>query len=218
VPRLLRHSRPPCELIFIDVGSLDGTADFLDGVAAAAPVRVEVVSSPAEQAFGAAVAEALARARGSFIAWVNNDVLVPRLWLAQLVGLATMKAEVGMAGPMANVAPPQQRVASVPYRLSVSGPTQERRAEAPDTEAVDRFAQDNWTANKGKWFEVTQLGGFCFLIKRELLAVAPLVEEKGEAGVFDAAGLSARVRAAGKRLAVCRDLFVHHFGSRLSAR
>src|SRR5438105_2546195 len=43
VPGLLRHSRTPFELIFLDLGSLDGTAEYLAGVAAAAPVRVEVV-------------------------------------------------------------------------------------------------------------------------------------------------------------------------------
>ena len=39
----MRHSRPPVELIFLDVASLDGTAEYLAGVTAATPVRVEVV-------------------------------------------------------------------------------------------------------------------------------------------------------------------------------
>jgi hypothetical protein len=34
VPSLLLHTRPPFELIFIDIGSLDGTAAYLKGVAA----------------------------------------------------------------------------------------------------------------------------------------------------------------------------------------
>src|SRR6266567_3033027 len=42
VASLLRHCRPPYELHFLDAGSLDGTADYLAGVAAAAPVRVAV--------------------------------------------------------------------------------------------------------------------------------------------------------------------------------
>src|SRR5689334_4653343 len=64
VPRLLRHSRPPFELVFVDVGSLDGTAEFLAGVAAAAPVRVEVVRAVAEAGFAPACEEGFARARG----------------------------------------------------------------------------------------------------------------------------------------------------------
>ena len=36
VPSVLRYSRDPFELIFIDIGSLDGTAEYLEGIAAAA--------------------------------------------------------------------------------------------------------------------------------------------------------------------------------------
>jgi hypothetical protein len=40
VPSLLAHTRQPFELIFLDIGSLDGTAEYLAGIAAAAQVRV----------------------------------------------------------------------------------------------------------------------------------------------------------------------------------
>src|SRR5438309_5103067 len=40
VPSVLQHTRAPFELIFLDIGSLDGTADYLAGVQAAASVRV----------------------------------------------------------------------------------------------------------------------------------------------------------------------------------
>src|SRR5262249_18077195 len=117
VPRLLRHSRPPFELIFVDVGSFDGTTEYLAGVADAAGPRGEVVSVLPDRAFPAAVAEGLARARGAFLVWLNNDVLVPALWLQQMVGLATMDATVGAVGPMSNVAPEQQRIPELPFRL-----------------------------------------------------------------------------------------------------
>src|ERR1051325_8666501 len=35
VPSILRNSRAPIELIFLDIGSLDGTADYLAGIKAA---------------------------------------------------------------------------------------------------------------------------------------------------------------------------------------
>src|SRR2546428_521183 len=43
VPSILKNTRPPYELLFIDIGSLDGTADYLAGVATVHPtIRVEV--------------------------------------------------------------------------------------------------------------------------------------------------------------------------------
>ncbi len=43
VPSLLRHSRQPLEVLFLDTGSLDGTAEYLAGIADAVPFRVEIV-------------------------------------------------------------------------------------------------------------------------------------------------------------------------------
>ena len=49
VPSVLKHSRSPFELIFLDIGSLDGTAEYLDGVATVyQSLRVEVVRTPTD--------------------------------------------------------------------------------------------------------------------------------------------------------------------------
>jgi GT2 family glycosyltransferase len=217
VPRLLRHSRPPFELIFVDVASLDGTPEYLAGVAGAAPVRVEVVLGSAEASFPAAVAEGLSRAQGPFIVWLNNDVLVPALWLEQLVALASSNPVIGMVGPMSNCAPAEQTLAA-PYRLRRK-PGQQVNGQGHDpldTEPVDRFAAEHRQQHKGEWTEVARLGGFCMLLKREALAGGRLLDDADEAGIFDATKLSLQVRRAGYRLACCKDLFVHHFGTRVS--
>lgn len=222
VPLLLRHSRRPCELIFADVGSLDGTPDYLDGVAAAAPVPVEVVHAAAEADFEQACTECLRRARGRFVVWLNNDTLVPEAWLQQLVALVTMSPDVGMVGPMSNYAPLPQRVGRVPYRLRPTGASRAGMGDGagrvlPDLEAVDRFAREWREQHRGQWFEVERLGAFCLLLKREVLDKVGLFEEGAAPGVFDANAVSWKVRHAGYRLACCRDLFVHHFGSRVAA-
>jgi GT2 family glycosyltransferase len=79
---------------------------------------------------------------------------------------------------------------------------------------VDRFAREWRDQHQGKWQEVERLGGFCLLIKRAALARAGNPQGQAGLGVFDTDGLCARVRQAGYTLACCRDLFVHHFGSR----
>src|SRR5205807_2079359 len=140
VPALLRHSRAPFELLFVDVGSLDGTAEYLAGIAAAAPVHVEVIRAATDLDIGKACAEALRRARREF------------------------------------------------------------REQ-----------------HKGKWQEAERLGGFCLLLKREVLGRVGPLDEEG-LGLFDTDLLSQKARQAGYTLAVCRDLFVHHFGTRTFAQ
>lgn len=221
VPSLLRHSRRPCELIFLDVASLDGTAEYLAGVAAAAPVRVEVVRTPSESGFQAAVAEGLARARGDYVAWLNNDTIVTDAWLTQLVALCGGHELIGMAGPMSNYAPPPQRVDEVPYRVGsrAKGPSDDDRPDQDraDVEAVKRFAGEWRERHRGQWFEAERLGGFCLLMKRAVLQQVSFFDERADRGIFDADALGRRVRQAGYRLVCCRDLYIHHFGSRLAA-
>src|SRR5438105_7745449 len=118
VPSILKHTRPPFELIFLDIGSLDGTAEYLAGVATIHPtIRVEVVRTPTDLGIAEACKEAIGRARGEFLVLLNNDTVVTNGWLNQLLGLLTFSPAVGMVGPMSNYAAPPQVVETVPYRV-----------------------------------------------------------------------------------------------------
>jgi O-antigen biosynthesis protein len=223
VPAILKHSRAPYELIFLDIGSLDGTAEYLAGVATVHPsLRIEVVRTPTDLGIKDACKEAIARARGEYLVLLNNDTVVTNGWLNQLTSLAKMSPAIGAVGPMSNYAAPPQLVETVPYRVGAA----KRRwlegrhgmAEAiVDVEAVNRFAAEFREANKGKWVEPERLGGFCLLLKREgLQRIGPL-DGWTDLSLFDSDILSAKAREVGYTLACARDLFVHHFGTRTFA-
>ncbi len=245
-PSLLRHTREPFELIFIDIGSLDGTADYLAGMAAAARCHVEVVHTDTDLGIPEAVGGALYQAKGEFIILLNNDTIVTDSWLQQFIGLANMSPAVGLVGPMSNYAAPPQLVESVPYRIVASGqrpvarnewrgasgewrekgrhkPTADACLLTPDSyllppAALDAFARDWREKHRGKWLEVERLGGFCLLMKRQLLTkIGEELESWSDLGLFDTDILSTKARQAGFTLAVCRDLFIHHFGTRTFA-
>jgi len=220
VPSLLRWSREPFELIFLDIGSLDGTAEYLAGLrdGLASRVRVEVCRSATDLDISAACHEALAKARGEFVCLLNNDTVVTPHWLDALTGLAKLSDGHGLVGPMSNYAAPPQLVETVPYRL---GPRKGARpGEAlVDVEAVERFAREFAGQHQGKWLETERLGGFCLLVRRAVLdRVGPGLNEWSDLSLFDTDILSAKARQAGFALACCRDLFVHHFGTRTFAQ
>ena len=54
VPRILRYTRSPFEIVFVDAGALDGTSEYLSGVAAIPSVHAEVVQVSPELAVRAA--------------------------------------------------------------------------------------------------------------------------------------------------------------------
>jgi O-antigen biosynthesis protein len=222
IPSLLKYARKPFELVFLDIGSLDGTAAYLAGLAVAAPVGVEVVRTATDLGIADAVHDAFNLARGEYIVLLNNDAIVTDSWLEQLVSLAKLSPAVGMVGPMSNYAAPPQLVEHVPYRIGPKRQKSEVRGQESgewlvDTSAVDAFARQWREEHKGKWIEVERLGGFCLLIKREVLKRIGHLRDSADLGLFDTDILSAKARQAGFTLACCKDLFVHHFGTRTFA-
>lgn len=224
LPNLLKHTRQPFELIFVDIGALDGTSEFLSGFAIGnSHLRIEIVRAATDLDIKEACQQALAKIRGEYVVLLNNDTLVTNAWLNQLLGLVSMSPAIGMVGPMSNYAAPPQLVESVPYRV---GPRKAGRGDGPvadvlaHPEAVDAFARSFREEYKGKWMEADRLGGFCLLLKREVLR---RINSQGQLtpwtdlSLFDTDILSAKAREAGFTLAVCRDLFVHHFGTRTFA-
>src|SRR6266581_2364845 len=219
IPSVLRHSREPFELIFLDIGSLDGTAEYIVGLrdGLANRLRVEVSRAATDLDVGEACQAALKLAHGEFVCLLNNDTVVTPRWLDALTALALYSEGHGMVGPMSNYAAPPQLVETVPYRV---GPRKGARPGEPlvDVEAVQSFARDLHGQNKGKWMQVERLGGFCLLIRRAVLdRVNPSLPEWTDLSLFDTDILSARARQEGFTLACSRDVFVHHFGTRTFA-
>jgi GT2 family glycosyltransferase len=221
-PRLMRHSPGAVEFLFADAGSLDGTADYLAGLADASQARVRVLRLEGDVDLPAACAAAAAHAHGDLVVLLSSDTVVPEGWLGRLTSLARMDPGVGMVGAMSNLAPPPQWVGKLPYRLKPK--TTENTdngvpaaCSAPDLEAVDTFARQWGDTRRGQWFEAERLGGPCLLLKAEVLRKIDLAGAGNRLGALDGDLLSQRVRQAGHRLACCQDVFLHHFGSRLFA-
>src|SRR5271166_5979313 len=218
---LVRHTRPPWELIVIDNGSTDGTGTYLAGVQDVAPMPVTVVSNAQNLGFPAAINQGLKAARGEYLVLLNNDAVGTDGWLNQLIALAEMELDgttknakhtkgenrrgdrermrIGMVGPMSNYAAPPQLVENVPYA---------------NLEEMHAFARRWRDEHRGQWFTAGKLSGFCLLMKRAVYEAIGGLDEQFGLGFFDDDDLAERARRAGFELAVAHDLFVHHYGSR----
>ena len=242
----MRWSQEAIELIFLDVGSLDGTAEYLAGLRDGLQnrVRVEVCRAATDLDISDACKEALEKAHGEFVCLLNNDTVVTPGWLQALTGLAKVSEAFGLIGPMSNYAAPPQLVETVPYRVGAgkkgtgtsktrsqspfSAGTSKTRSQSPlhsrsecgtfDVAAVQAFARDFAGEHRGKWMQVERLGGFCLLVRRAVLdRIGAGLNEWTDLGLFDTDILSAKAREQGFQLVCCRDLFVHHFGTRTFA-
>jgi glycosyltransferase involved in cell wall biosynthesis/Flp pilus assembly protein TadD len=200
VESVLRHSREPFELIFVDNGSIDGTAAYLQEMRDRnGSARAVIIRNDSNRGFAAACNQAVACARGTYVVFLNNDTVVTSGWLARMIAWALRDwPRVGLVGPMSNYAPPPQRAVN----------------DYPTLDAMEAFAANHCRAHAGKGMRVERLTGFCLLARREVLHQVGGFDERFGSGFFEDDDLCLRAAQAGFQLILAQDVFVHHFGSR----
>jgi GT2 family glycosyltransferase/tetratricopeptide (TPR) repeat protein len=197
---LLRHTRPPYELILVDNASTDDTPAYLAEVRGRpGPARVEVIRNEANVGFPAGCNQGLERAQGRYVVFLNNDTVLTPGWLEGLIGVSLQDwPSVGMAGPVSNGAMDAQDI----------------RTDYAGLEHLDDFAARRRQAFAGRTLAVRRLTGFCLLVRREVLERVGGFDERFGMGFFEDDDLCVRAREAGFRLLVALDVFVHHFAHR----
>ena len=197
---VLRHTRPPYELILVDNGSTDGTPQYLEEIRARpGPARVEVIYNEKNRGFPAGCNQGLAKAGGRFVVILNNDTMVTECWLEGLIGWAVQDwPKVGMVGAVTNSSRPPQQIA----------------VDYTGLDGLDAFATRRHRDFARQGLRVQRLTGFCLLARREVLDRIGGFDEQFGVGFFDDDDLSVRALKAGFQLLVALDVFVHHFGSR----
>jgi GT2 family glycosyltransferase len=196
---VLRHTRPPYDLVVMDNALTDAHPAYLDEVRARpGPARVEVLRCETSLGFPAGWSQALRQARGSYLVFLANDTVVTAGWLDGLIARALDDwPQVGLVGAVTNAGLPPQRVA-VDYTT---------------LEEMPAFAARRRQEYRGQAVPVERLAGFCLLARREVFDRVGGFGERLGPGLFDE-DLSARAIKAGFQLRVALDVFVHHFDSR----
>lgn len=105
------------ELIFVDDGSTDGTAERLEAEAAAGPFAARVIRHGRNRGLGAAIRTGFAHARGELIATTDSDCTYDPRELVPMLELLQQGADVVVGSAYH----PQGGVRNVPaYRLALS--------------------------------------------------------------------------------------------------
>ena len=186
-----RYTQLPYEIIFVDNASSDGTIDFLRQ-----QQDVQLIENTTNRGFPAAVNQAIEVAKGEQVLLLNNDCIVTTGWLNRMLAALFGEADLGLVGPYSNEVSGEQRVA-VDYQHLAD---------------LDGFAWD-WGQRHHQQLLITdRLVGFCLLIKREVIDDIGGLDERFGIGNYDDDDFCRRALAAGYRLAIAEDAFVHHFG------
>lgn len=198
---IARNTPEPHEVILVDNGSTDGTADHFtrtwegDGA---------LVRNPRNLGFGVACNQGLAVAAGAVAMVLNNDTIVTPGWFTAMAAAFERDPALGVAVPRSNHVGGAQMLSDVGY------------AVAPGPE-LDAFAAGRSARHAGEGRDATRVSGLCMAITRDVLDRVGGFDPIFGLGNFEDDDYSLRVRMAGRGLRICDDSYIHHFGHRTFA-
>ena len=106
------------EVIVVDNGSVDESLAYLDSLT---EPRLEVVRLPGNLGFAGGCNAGIRRARGRYIATLNNDTEVDAGWAGALVGTMDREPQAGMAASKILFAKERRRIDKVGHLIYMDG-------------------------------------------------------------------------------------------------
>jgi glycosyltransferase involved in cell wall biosynthesis len=194
---LAAHVNVPHEIIIVDNGSTDGTPEFLRQWRNTHE-NCAVIRNETNRGFSGGNNQGLAVARGDYLLLLNNDTIVTRGLLENLLGVFDRHPHTGIVGPVSNNVSGHQRVEEATY-----GDLQEMLA----------FAKQWMRNHRQQSFEVSRAVGFCLVAKRQVIHAIAGLDERFGSGNFEDDDFSIRAQLAGFRIRIAKDAFIHHTGS-----
>lgn len=181
------------EIIVVDNHSTDGTVEWLKE-----RKDIKLILNNENLGFPKGCNQGIEAAKkNNDILLLNNDVVVTPNWLANLKKCLYSSDDIGAVGSVTNSCSNYQ---TIPVNYT-------------DLSEMIGFAKKNNISNMDLWEERLRLVGFCMLIKNEVVKKVGLLDEIFTPGNFEDDDYSFRIRKAGYRLMLCKDSFIHHFGS-----
>ncbi len=195
ISSLIAYTDRPYEVIVIDNGSTDGTEAYLKRLGGRLRLRYKRFEN--NLGFAGGVNQGLLMAKGTSIVILNNDTLLTRHWLGNLLACLYSSPTIGLVGPVTNYLSNNQRI-NVGYR---------------DMKEMQAFAARHNQSDPASWRKAQDIMGFCLALRRDVLLRVGYMDEGYSFGTCEDVDFYLRVRLLGLELVIAEDTFIHHYGS-----
>jgi glycosyltransferase involved in cell wall biosynthesis len=147
--------------------------------------------------FAGGVNQGLMMSRGETILILNNDTVVTKRWLTNMLSCLNSHPNIGLIGPMTNY---------------ISG-DQWMQTDYHSIREMQKFANSFNIPDPGRWRTTQRLTGLCVLMKRDVFRRIGYFDEGFIIGNCEDDDYGFRVRLSGLDLIIAGDTFIHHYGS-----
>lgn len=174
IDSIAKNTEGDYRLILVDNASGGETKTYLEGLESFGHHSVLLVRNEENTGFIRAVNKGLSLSDAGFVCILNNDTIVTRGWLEEMVAVARSGDNIGIVNPSSN-----------------------NLGQRPDeNEPIEHYA-DRIRKNSGKFAELGSAIGFCMLIKREVIERIGFFDEVFGMGNFEDTDFSRKAVKAG---------------------
>jgi GT2 family glycosyltransferase len=155
---LARQRDATFEVIVVDNGSIDGSADMAER-----DFGAHVIRNTENRGFCAANNQGIAAANGDFIALLNNDAEAEPGWLAEMLRACSSRPEIGMAACKVLVWSDPRRIDKAGHLIFPDGQNRGRGSGAVDRGQFDREEEVLWPDGCAAMYRrsmLDRIGGF----------------------------------------------------------
>lgn len=205
---VIKNSDLDFNIIIVDDGSESVTANFLVDVKNKHD-NVTLIRNEVGHGYTFAVNMGIDYAKSDYIVLLNSDTIVPEGWLSKLIKPLMKNDELGITGPLSNVASWQ----SIPRINGLDGDWfYNTLPEGMDVTTYSKIVEKY--ASTGEIY-VPLLNGFCLAIKRKVFdKIGKFDIESFPNGYGEEDDFNIRVFEAGFKLAIVTTCYVYHAQSK----
>jgi GT2 family glycosyltransferase/glycosyltransferase involved in cell wall biosynthesis len=198
--RIARHATEalPYEVIVVDNGSTDGSAEYLRDLSAR-DARVRYVRNATNLGFSRGNNVGARTAGGKYLLFLNNDTIVQAGWLEAMVRIAASNHRVGIVGIKQ----------LFPYTNTIHHTGIIFTADRTPQHLYPHADASLPYVNKQREYQAVT--GSCLLISRDLFVACGMFDEEYVNGYEDV-DLCLTVRQRDRTVVCCTSAFIYHYG------
>ncbi|HNX90331.1 MAG TPA: glycosyltransferase [Candidatus Omnitrophota bacterium] len=188
VVSVLHNTDVPSRLIIVDNASRnERVKKYISDLAGNDVVSIEKVFCDRNYGFAGGINRGMRLSTSSFVCILNNDCIVTKSWLSEMISVAVSQKNIGLVNPQSST------FGSIP---------------SPE-KGIEKHAAE-LSCRKGKYTELGHAIGFACLIKREVIDKIGYLDEIFEGVCYEDTDYSMRVLKAGYISVIAEGAYVFH--------